>query len=282
MALVYHGRVLLFDCGEGTQMRMIRAGVKHMRIEAIFISHFHGDHFFGLFGLLATMALLQRSVPLTVVGPLGIGQLVSDMPGLSPAQLPFDVDFQEMPPTLERQVVYQTSHFTVEARPVEHREFTAGFRFQEKPAPGKLDVRRAEELGVTDPHSYRLLKQGQSVVAGGREVRSDEVVGPPREGKSFAYVTDTRPCQTAVILARNTDLLYHEATFGADMHQRAVETAHSTAEEAATVARDAGAARLLIGHFSARYSDTRPLVEEARRIFLSTDAAVELESYPID
>src|SRR5690606_12925312 len=128
---------------------------------------------------------------------------------LAPEWLPFDLQFVELAPTLDSQIVYETSHFTVEARQVEHREFTAGFRFEEKPKPGRLDVKRAVELGVTDPTAYRLLKQGRSVHVGGREVRSEMVLGPPIPGPSFAYVTDTRPCQTAALLARKTDLLYH-------------------------------------------------------------------------
>lgn len=281
MALVVEGRVLLFDCGEGTQMQLIQAGVKHMRIEAIFISHFHGDHFYGLFGLLATLALLQRPQPITIVGPHGIGDVVTNVPGLDPTFLPFSLEFVEMPLTMQRERVYATSTFTVDAAPVEHREFTAGFRFEERPKPGKLDVERAVELGVTDPTQYRLLKQGRSVRAGGREVRSADVVGPPQPGRSFAYVSDTRPCANSVSLAHRVDLLYHEATFGAELADRAVATGHSTATEAAEVARAARASRLLIGHFSARYAEPQPLVDEARTVFAATEAAEELKSYSV-
>ena len=281
LALVYHGRVLLFDCGEGTQMQMIHAGLRHMRIEAVFVTHFHGDHFYGLLGLLSTLALLKRSEPLTVVGPLGIGALVGSIPGLSPEWLPYSVSYEELPPTLTHALVYETSDYTVEARPLAHREFTAGFRFQEKPKPGKLDVKRAVSLGVEDPTQYRLLKQGRSVRAGKRLVEPHEVLGPPQAGRSFAYLTDTRPCEGGLLLARDVDLLYHEATFRHEMANRALETGHSTAPEAARVARDAGAKRLLIGHFSARYSDPQPLVEEARTVFAATEAAEELKEYQV-
>ncbi|HEX7069421.1 MAG TPA: ribonuclease Z [Rhodothermales bacterium] len=281
IALMHEGDVLLFDCGEGTQMRLIHAGVRPLRIVAIFITHFHGDHFYGLLGLLATMALLKRTAPLTVVGPTGIEDLVTRFPGLSPSWLPYNVQYVELPETFDQAVVFRHTEFDVEARPLDHREFTAGFRLTERPRPGKLDVERARTLGLTDPTQYRHLKQGRSVRAGGREVQPEEVLGPPQSGRSFGYVTDTRPCDGARLLARNVDLLYHEATFGLDMASRAAETGHSTAAEAATIARDAGASRLLIGHFSARYSDPQPLVEEARRIFPETEAAEELKSYSI-
>lgn len=281
MALVRDGRILLFDCGEGTQIRMIHAGVKHMRIEAIFITHFHGDHFFGLFGLLSTLALLKRSHPLTVVGPLGIADLVRRLPGLSEAWLPFAVEYVELSDTLVHEVVYDTTEFTVTARPVEHRTFTAGFRYEEKPRPGTLNVELARALGVTDPLQYRHLKQGRTVRAGGREVRAEDVMGPARRGCTFSYVTDTRPCEGGVMLARDADLLYHEATFGENLAQRAIDTGHTTAAEAARVARDAGATRLLIGHFSARYKDVSSLLGEARAVFPATEAAEELRQYAI-
>ena len=280
-ALVRDGRLFLFDCGEGTQMRLIQAGLKHMRVEAIFVTHFHGDHFFGLLGLLATLALLKRTDPLTVVGPTGIAALVAGMPGLSPAWLPFDVRYVEMAETMERDMVYETSDLMVEARPVEHREFTVGFRLEEKPRPGNLNVARARALGVTDPLQFRALKQGRSVRVGRREVAPEEVLGPPQRGRTFTYVTDTRPCDGGRLLARQADLLYHEATFGEELRERAVETGHSTAAEAGAVAREAGASRLLIGHFSARYQDTNALVHQARAVFPETEAAEELKPYSI-
>lgn len=281
MALVRDGRVLLFDCGEGTQVRMLHAGVKHMRLDAVFITHFHGDHFFGLPGLLSTLALLKRVNPLTVVGPFGIAEYMRCMPGVAEDWLPYDVDYVEMAETIDQQVVYETSEFVVTARPMEHRTFTAGFRFEEKPRAGALNVERARALGVTDPVQYRFLKQGRTVRARGREIEPGEVLGPMQRGCAFTYVTDTRPCESGRILARDVDLLYHEATFGREMGKRALETGHATASEAATVARESGAVRLLIGHFSARYKDVQPLVDEARQIFPGTEAAEELKRYTV-
>lgn len=281
-ALEREGRVLLFDCGEGTQMRLLAAGLKHMRIEAVFITHLHGDHFFGLMGLLSTLALLGREAPMTVVGPEGIGGLVCGMPGLKQAHLPYALTFVELAEDFTHAVVFEDDDVTVEARPLAHRVFTAGYRYAEKPRPGSLDVEQARALGVTDYRHYRALKAGEAVtLADGRTVAPEAVVGPPKPGGTFAYVFDTRPCVGGRLLARDVDLLYHEATFTDDLQERALDTGHATATEAAEVARDAGARRLLVGHFSARYTDPARIVTEAQRTFQNTEAAEELRRYPL-
>lgn len=281
-ALRRAGRVLLFDCGEGTQFRLVNAEINRARIDAVFITHFHGDHFYGLPGLVSTMALMGRRDPLTIVGPAGIQAAFHCIPGLNPGWLPFALSFVELAEDFEHAVVYETPDFFVEARPIEHRIFTAGYRFQERPRLGRLDVEKARALGVTDFHDYRRLKSGEAVtLPDGRIVRPQEVVGPSKPGASFAYVTDTRPCEGGRRLGKGADILYHEATFGSEYQANAVEMAHATAREAAEVARDAGARRLLIGHFSARYPEPSPLVEEARQVFQNTDAAEELKRYPL-
>ncbi len=279
-ALRREGRLLLFDCGEGTQFQLLRAGLKRSHLDAIFITHLHGDHYFGLMGLLSTLALLKRTEPLTVVGPAGIAEIVQAMPGVREDDLPFRVAYVELWDDLRHAGVFETETYTVEARPLDHRVFTVGYRFQGKTQPGHLDVERAQALGVTDYRHYRALKAGEDVTLDdGRRVPPEAVVGPPRPGGSFAYVTDTRPCEAAVTLARDADLLYHEATFGEDLPERAAETGHSTARQAAEIARRAGAKKLILGHFSARYKDVSGLVEQARDVFQNTEAAEELKRY---
>lgn len=283
LALERKGRVLLFDCGEGTQYQLLRAGLKRSRIDAIFISHFHGDHLYGLMGLVATMAMLQREDPIILVAPVGLRQIMNAMPGIQPDRLPFPVEFVEVEEDFGRRVVLETDEFAVTARPLEHRDFSMGFCFAERPRPGHLQPEATRALGVTDYADFRRLKAGKTVTLGdGTTVRPEQVLGPERPGITFAYVPDTRPCEGGRLLARDTDLLYHEATFGEDLQERAVETGHSTAHEAATVAHDAASERLLIGHFSARYADPAPLVEEAREVFPNTDAAEELNRYALD
>ena len=282
-ALLCGGRMLLFDCGEGTQFQLLRAGLKPSRLDAICITHLHGDHYFGLMGLLSTMTLFKRSDALTLVGPAGLAAILQALPGVQEHDLPFRLDFLELWDDLTHAVVLETKTYTVEARPLDHRVFTVGYRFQEKTQPGHLDVEQARALGVTDYRHYRALKAGEAVTLDDRRVVQPEaVVGPPRPGRSFAYVTDTRPCEAAMTLARNADLLYHEATFGDDLPERAAETGHSTARQAAEIARRAEAKRLILGHFSARYKDLSELVDEARDVFQNTEAAEELKRYVLN
>lgn len=280
-ALLRKGRVLLFDCGEGTQMRFIEAGLKITRIDAVFITHFHGDHYFGLPGLVSTLSMINREDPLSIIGPVGIGEAIATMPGINLDRSSLPVQFVELHETFDRRVVYETEDVYVEARPIDHRTFAAGYRFEERSKPGHLDVERARELGVTDYEDYRKLKSGRSVQVNGRMVTPGMVVGPDQPGRSFAYVSDTRPCDTGRILARSADILYHEATFTEKHADNAVRTGHSTAREAAEVALRAEAKRLLIGHFSARHADPSVLLDEAREVFKNTDVAEELKRYSL-
>jgi ribonuclease Z len=281
VALERAGRLLLFDCGEGTQYRLLAAGLKPSRLEAVLITHFHGDHFYGLFGLLATLSMIGRNQPLVVVGPKGIRQAVDQLPGLTPSERSYPIEYVELTKGFEQQVVLETADYKVIARPLEHRTFTVGFRFEEKPRAGHLNVLRAQELGVTDYAQLRALKEGHPVQIGDRWISPEAVLSPPIPGRTFAYVADTRPCEAGRRLAEGVDLLYHEATFSQAQHRLAVERGHSTAREAAEVALQAGARRLLLGHFSARYDDPAPLIEEARAIFPETEAAEELKRYAI-
>ena len=282
MALRRAGGLLLFDCGEGTQRQLLRAKLAHARLDALFITHFHGDHFFGLMGLLSTLGLLQRETPLTLVGPAGLAGMIETWPGLAQKWLTFPMEVLEVAEGAGKQVVLETTDFFVEARPLDHSTFAVGYRYEERPTPGNLDVDKARALGLTDYLDYRALKAGQAVTApDGRRVEPHEVVGPDKPGGVFGYITDTRPCENGRLLARDADLVYHEATFTETHAARAAETGHSTALGAARLARDAGAARLLLGHFSARYQTAAPLLEEARAVFPNTEAAEELKRYPL-
>lgn len=272
---------LLFDCGEGTQMRLLDAGIKLSRVRAVFVTHLHGDHFFGLMGLLATMSLVGRGEPLLVVGPHGIRHLLESIPGLAPLEMSFSVEFVEIDTLDTRIPVMKERGFRVWASPLDHGVPAYGYRYQEDDRPGHLDVERARSLGVERPEDYGLLKSGQSVKGSAGVVESSDVVGPSLPGGVFAYVTDTRPCPGAVELARNADILYHEATFADKLSDRAASTGHSTAREAARVAARAGARRLLLAHFSARYTQFDDLIREARGVFPETEAAQELMRYPL-
>nr|BCX01864.1 MAG: ribonuclease Z [Bacteroidota bacterium] len=277
-ALVREGHVLLFDCGEGTQMRLLKAGLKRSRVRHIFISHLHGDHFYGLIGLISSLELIQRRDPLYVYGPKGLQAYLDFMFSLSDLQPSYELIVHEVDPErFEGGVLLDTEEYFVEARPLVHRIFCMGFRFQEKPRPGKVNAERARELGITEDWQFKALKAGVPVTLdSGRVVRPEEVVGPPRPGASFVYITDSRFCPNAILLSMDADVLYHEATFSHALQEKAEQTGHATAVEAARVAQAAGVGLLLLGHFSARYGDTSELVEEARQVFPNTRAAEEL------
>jgi len=283
LAIERRGRVLLFDCGEGTQYRLLHAGLKRTRVDAVFVTHLHGDHCYGLPGLLSTLALQERADPVTLVVPSGGRAMLAAIPGDAPEDLPFPLRIREIEDGLTRAVVYETEEFTVEACPLDHHGFAMGFRFEERTRPGRFDPERARALGVPEGPAFGCLQEGESVTAvDGTTVQPEQVMGPPRPGIAGAYVTDTRPCDGGRALADDADLLYHDATFADEHRTRAKTTGHSTARQAAAVARDAGAQWLLLGHLSARYPDPAPLEREARSVFPTSEIAEELRRYELD
>ena len=282
IALVQSGRILLLDCGEGVQRRLKDAGLKHSRVELVCISHLHGDHFFGLFGLLSTMALCGRTAPLTIIAPAELAPILDDMPGVGAAERMFNMVYLPLRRELLPGMVFENSQWTIEARVLQHRTFTVGYRIQEHAREGSLDVDKARAMGVHEPGQFRALKRGESVVIdSGTVVESRQVVGPPPVPRSFVYLTDTRPCEEGQLLAADASLMLHDATFADEHKERAKATGHSTAREAAVIARRAGAGKLLLSHFSARYADLEHLVCQAREEFPDSLAAVELERYAI-
>lgn len=209
--------------------------------------------------------------------------MLGALPGDPPDDLPFSLEIVEFDAALTHAVGYETDEFQVTARPLAHRGFAMGFRFEEYPRPGRFDPDRARTLGVPEGPLFGRLQDGEPVSASdGSTVHPDQVMGPPRPGIVVAYVTDTRPCDGGRALASRADLLYHDATFTDVHHARAVETGHTTAREAAEVAREAQVRRLLLGHLSARYQDPTPLEKEARAVFPRTEVAKELHRYELD
>ncbi len=293
LAVVREGEWLLFDCGEATQTQIQRAGLSSNRLAAVFITHFHGDHFNGLSGLLSTMGLDRRVRGLTLTGPEGMRDYLDLLARLKILFVNYPLELQELRDPDESgnrhressfgdgpagmATVYETDDYKVYARPLDHRIFAVGYRVEETARPGRFNLERALELGVPKGPLFGRLQSGQDVqLEDGRTVLPSDVLGPERPGKVVAYCTDTRPCEAAVELARNADLLIHEATFTSDLAAEANDYGHSTAAEAAEIARKAGARRLLITHFSSRYQDVTPLLEEARAIFPDTTLAQDL------
>ncbi len=276
VALWREGDVHLFDCGENTQMRMLQAGLKRSKIENIFISHFDVDHFSGLIGLLSTLQLQRRDRTLNIVGPKGIKEYVEWNLNFAKVDLSFGLNFVEVEEDFESQRVVDEEEYYVEARPLNHSKFCMGFRFQEKDKPGKVDAEKAEALGITEDAQYKALKAGEDIEVDGKVIKSYDIVGHPRPGDSFAYISDTKYCPNAVKLAMNTNILYHEATFSESLADKAAETGHSTSGDAARVATEAQTKLLVIGHFSARYTNPFVLLREARAKFFPAWLATEL------
>jgi ribonuclease Z len=277
VALWREGDVHLFDCGENAQMRMLQAGLKRSKIENIFITHFDVDHYSGLIGLISTLQLQRREKPLNISGPKGVKEYVEWNLKFANVDLNFEINFNELEDDFESERVVDHDDYYVEARPLNHTKFCIGYRFQEKDKPGKVDAEKAEALGITEDAQYKALKAGEDVeLEDGKVIKSYEIVGHPRPGDSFAYITDTKYCPNSVKLAMNTNILYHEATFSDNLADKASETGHSTSSDAARVANEAQTKLLVIGHFSARYTNPFILLREARAKFFPAWLATEL------
>lgn len=281
MALLTHGKIVLFDCGEGAQFQMRQARLRTSRIDTVCITHLHGDHFYGLPGLISTMTLDNRQRPLTIIAPAELPDILDRLPGTRPSERPFDVQFIRLSEKSPEEAL-KTDRYTIYTRPLDHRTITYGYRIQLAASPCRLDGDRAKLLGVTEPADFKALKHGQVVTtASGRIIRPEEVLSHPKPAPSFAYVTDTRPCPGGIELAENITLLVHEATYLHELLRKAISTKHTTALEAGELAREAGAQALMVFHYSSRYADPSVLAEEARTVFANSDYARELESYPI-
>ncbi len=267
--LNYNGERLLFDCGEGTQRQMMKAKTGFKRLNNIFITHLHTDHFIGLFGLLETLSLNDRRDRLNIYSPSPTFlSTMFRLFGYHNFDFPIEVFGAEDGKTFE------FGNFSVLAFKTDHIIESYGYAFIEKPRPGKFNREKAEELGIPPGPLYSKLIKGESVRVGGRIVRPEEVVGEPRPGRKVVYTGDTRPLDKVVEIAKNADLLIHDASFTIDLLEWAKETKHSTAREAAEIALKARVKKLVLTHISARYSkDSSPLLEEAREIFPNTVVA---------
>jgi len=259
------GERLLFDCGEGTQRQLLQSVVGLVDLADVFLTHYHADHFLGLPGMLKTFALRGRESPLTVYGPPGLRELFDVLRRIV-GKLPYPLELAEVRAgdALERDG-YKLLIF-----PVSHGLAAVGYALVEEPRPGRFDVEAADALGVPNGRERGVLQHGESVtLADGRTITPDAVLGPPRAGRSIVYPGDTTPSEVVQALAEGADLLVHEATFAAEDADRAAETHHSTAGQAATLAHAAGVRMLALTHVSPRYFGPE-IAREAREIFPNT------------
>ena len=273
ISITRDGETLLFECGEGTQRQMMRYGVG-FTLSEIFISHYHADHFLGIIGLLRTLGLQGREEPLHLYGPKGAERILGQAVQLGVERSPYPIEIHEV----KSGDVFGRDEYAIEVFAVEHGRDAVGYALREHERLGRFDPDKARELGVPEGPLWGRLHRGQSVEVGEgekrRTVSPESIVGPTRPGRLVVYSGDTRPCESVVRVAEGADLLIHEATFGHEEHERARETDHSTAVEAAQVALAAQVKRLALTHLSARYSAIpKELLKEARQVFKETVVA---------
>lgn len=275
-ALYWNDEIFLIDCGEGTQLQLARYKIRRGKINHIFISHLHGDHYFGLIGLITSFGLLGREQPLHIYAPAGLAQVIQLQLQLANTTLPFDLQIH----TLEAAcTLLNNKHVRVDCFPVKHRIPCFGFRFTEQKAPRTLLKDRAVAAGIPQ-YFYKRLKMGEDYVhKNGTVVKNDTVTTAASSPISYAYCADTLYLPDLCSHLKNVTLLYHEATFLQDLEDRAAARFHSTSKQAALIAKQCQAHRLLIGHFSSKYENLQVFEDEARAVFPNTDLAIEGVTY---
>ncbi len=271
----------LIDCGEGTQIRLRQSGMKLNRLGHIFISHLHGDHCFGLPGLVSTLGMLNRTADLYIHGPVGIREVFEPQMAFFCAESPFQIRFEEFD-ARQPAVIYDDRSLSVTTLPLRHRVPCAGFLFREKPGNRHL-LREWIDFYKIPVAQLNLIRQGADFcTAEGELIPNHRLTTAPNPVISYAYCSDTAYTEKLIPMLQDVDLLYHEATFADSEQKRARQTLHSTAREAATIALKAGVGKLLIGHYSARYSNKEILLKEAREVFANTELTSDLQTFAIE
>lgn len=269
--------VWLFDCGEATQHQILHTSIKPRKIEKIFITHLHGDHIFGLPGLLGSRSFQGGDTPLTVYGPIGIKEYIETSLRLSSTHLKYKLHIQEFK---EDGVIFDDDTFQVIAKKVDHGLLSYGYRVIEKDLPGTLLVDKLRQLHIPPGPIYKELKKGKTItLEDGRILKGEDFLGPKKKGRIVTIIGDTRFCDTSIELATDADVLVHESTFAKDEEDLAYEYYHSTTVQAAQVAKEAKAKKLLLTHISSRYQgekDEQKLLQEARETFSETYLAKDL------
>ena len=261
----------LIDCGEGTQLQMLKLKCKASKLRAIFISHLHGDHFLGLPGLLSTMHLLGRKNKLRIYGPSGLEEILNQIFLASDTDLRYTIEFIQTNPHA-KELLIDTANFKVHSFPLNHRIACTGFLFAEKPLPRNLRLEKITQYKVPINHMKSIKAGADFTLPNGDVIANAELTFPIKKSVSYAFCSDTAPLETLAEHIRGVDCLYHEATFLHELVNRAKDTYHSTAIHAAQAALDVGANQLLIGHYSSRYSDISDLQMEAATLFKNVRA----------
>lgn len=283
LRLTQRGEIWLFDCGEGTQHQILRSDLKTSQLKKIFVTHMHGDHIFGLMGLLASCGLGAHAENVEVYGPPGLDAYLKACMKHSQTYFPYGVQFKTVSPG----IVYEDDEYIVSTEMLKHRVTAFGYRVSEKDKAGKFDVEKAKKLGIPSGPIYGKLKKGETITLDdGRTINGSQLCGPTEIGRKFVYCTDTVFCESAIALSKDADVLIHEATFAHQDAQMAFERMHSTSTMAAQVALAAQVKKLIMTHFSPRYAPgnalgLNDLLKEAQAIFPETILAHDFLSYEI-
>ncbi len=265
-ALIYNGEVILFDCGEGTQLQMLKYGVNTYKTKAVFITHVHGDHVIGIAGLLRTLAINNRQDPINICVPKGYESVIDKLKTFDNAKIDYKININGV----GNGIVYKGRGFSIKSFPLSHSIATKGYVFEED-SKLKFDKELCRKLGIKGI-MFKELNENGSVVVNGKRISLSKVAKRV-SGKKIVYASDTRPVSATVKAAMNAELLIHESSYAEEEKKLALERKHSTAPEAATVAKKAHVKRLLLTHISARYKDVKTLQTESRKIFKNTDIA---------
>jgi len=255
--------IVLFDCGEGTQRQFMQSPLSFMQVSRVFLSHFHGDHFLGLPGMVQSMSMNGRELPLEVYGPQGVEQLVGELLSLGYFTPGFAVKAKELPPGGQ----VDCGEYVVRGFEAVHTVPGLSYVLEEKPRPGRFSLARAEALGIPSGPIYSRLQEGETVRVGDRTIRPEDVLGPPRRGRKIVYTGDTMPHEALVEVARRADVLIHDATSDAALEEKANRYGHSSSRQAAEVAKEAGVGLLVLTHLSPRYEDATTILEDAKKVF---------------
>ncbi len=263
---------VLIDCGEGTQIQLRKHKLKFSRINHIFISHLHGDHFFGLPGLISTFRLLGREAPLHIYGPKGIKEAITLLLKLGDSWTNYPLIFRELE-SKKAESIFEDEAISVTTIPLDHRVYANGFLFREKPAPRTLNVNGVAKYDI-DKSQFNNIKNGKDVVLEhGIIIQNEELTFDPPPTKSYAFCSDTAYNENMIVQISDVDVLYHESTFLESEAHLCKKTKHSTAKQAADIARQAKVGTLILGHYSTRYKSLLPFQEEAKQVFANVELA---------
>ena len=280
--LEINSRHFLIDCGEGTQRQMRKYKVGFSKINHIFISHLHGDHFYGLVGLLSTYGILSREKELHIYGPKGIKEVTLLQLKVSQSHAKYTMIFHELSST-KSELIFEDDKVSVRTIPLNHRIYTNGYLFLEKEKPRNLNMLNISGYPEIDKADYNNIKAGRDItLSSGKVIKNAELTLNPKKPLSYAFCSDTMYKPDIVPLINNVDLLYHEATFLADREDLAKKTKHTTSKQAAKIAKDANVSKLIIGHYSGRYKDISLFKNEAKEIFENVFLAQPGEVFSID